>query len=305
MRSIARYVSPSRAEHRNGRGSPKSFWRQTINRVAFGLRHRMEFELEPTAASHDPAEELDSPGDSSFRISSHPVIEHKSSEPDLLSVDLPRSYGTQTLCLMARDPRTLFAYWDIDWPAAFRDAPPKNRKVHLRVLDSEGAELTATEVEPMAGNSYITVPEADSAYRGEIGYFNPPAVWNRLASSEVVTTPADSVAETEEADFATVPFHLSFQHMIDLLRISKQENESLTSMLADLRQRAASAEEKETLTHEERELAQVMNDAAASAPSQSRPPGPNEFWTQERIEKILGVGGTSPAGEFGGSSRGF
>ena len=265
----------------------------------------MEFELQPATADNDEPGDTDLAEGSTFRISSRPVITRSGSEEESIpdSSDLPRSYGTETLCLMARDPGTVFAYWDIDWPGAFREQPPMHRKVHLRLLTPDGAEITSVEVEPMAGNCYVTVPDADSAYRGEIGYFSPPTVWNRLASSEVVTTPADTLAETEEVDFATVPFHLSFQHMIDRLRISKQENTSLTSMLVDLRERAASPEKKDDLTVAERELARAMEEGASNAPAQSSVRGASDFWTQQRIERIFGVGGTSPSSGFGGSSH--
>lgn len=262
----------------------------------------MDHELETPAIERDASEKFEAADKPTYRISAQPVIDRKNDEQDSPASDLPRSYGTETLTLMARDPRTLFAYWDIDWPAAFREETPRHQKVYLRILDASGTEIISVEVEPMAGNSYVTVPEADSAYQGEIGYFNPLTVWNPLAASTIVTTPADTVAGSEAADFATVPFHLSFQHMIDLLRISKQENESLTSMLADLRERASSEKQRE-LSAGEREIAQAMDAAAANSPMQTRTPASSDFWTQQRIERVLGIGGSSPANGFGGSSR--
>ena len=263
----------------------------------------MDYKLRTPSIAGDLAEEVEPTEPSSYRISSRPIIEQKPSIEEPKSNDLPRSYGTETLTLMARDPRTLFAYWDIDWPAAFREEPPKHRQTYLRILDNKGVELVTVEVEPMAGNSYVTVPDADTAYQGEIGYFYPAKSWHSLASSEIVTTPADTIVTAEEPDFATVPFHLSFQHMVDLLRVSKQENESLTSKLSDLRQRAVDAEEQNNLSQNERDLAQVLEAAASNAPIHSRIPGRSDFWTQQRIERILGIGGSSPTNGFGGSSR--
>jgi len=266
----------------------------------------MEFELQPSVGDDEnqASQQVDLAEDSTYSISSRPVISRSGSDQGLGSAnELPRSYGTQTLCLMARDPHTLFAYWDIDWARAFRDEPPTHRIVHLKVLDPDGLELTSVEVEPMAGNCYVTVPDADSAYHGEIGYFDPANAWNQLATSGVVTTPADAVAGSGEVDFATVPFHLSFQYMIDQLRISKEENESLTSMLADLRERAASSEKNAELTAGEREIARAMEEAAPTVPAQPHVPGASDFWTQRRIERILGLGGSSPSGGFDGSSR--
>jgi hypothetical protein len=113
----------------------------------------------------------------------------------------------------------------------------------------------------------------------------------------LVTTPPDTVSSASEVDFATVPFHLTFQHMIDLLRVSKRENESLTAMLADLRTRASDPQNR--LSDQERDLAQILQDADSGPRSADQSRG----WTQQRLERILGFGGSSPAGAFGGSSR--
>lgn len=265
----------------------------------------MESELNPNRAANAEPTDDGAPGDgSSYRISSRPLIHNGAGRGAALAADLPRSYGIQTLCLMARDPHSLFAYWDIDWSAAFHENPPLARKVHLRIRDESGAEQTSVEVEPMAGACYVTVSDSDRVYSGEIGYFNPSNVWNCLATSEVVTTPPDSLVESDEIDFVTVPFHLSFQHMIDALRISKQENESLTAMLRDLRERAAAADTNGTLTAEQRELARVLESAHSAAPkADSRSSDPASVWTQRRLERTPAFGPSSPEGGFGGSSR--
>ncbi len=237
---------------------------------------------------------------SGFRVSPQPVISYGKTEGITAeALGLPRTYGTQTLTLMARDPRNIFAYWDIDWPAAFREQEPQDRKVHLRLLNADGGEELAVEIEPMAGSCYISVPEANVTYSGDIGFFQPREVWHSLATSELITTPPETVAGEGEADFATVPFHLAFQHMIDLLRISKQENQSLTAMLTDLRQRVNTPESGFSLNEEQRALADILRSAEVT-PRQPQPP---MAWTQQRLERVLGFGNTSPSGGFGGSSR--
>src|ERR1700682_5465427 len=42
--------------------------------------------------------------------------------------ELPRSYGRSVLFGIARDPHTLFAYWEIDWRGGFGDKPPDRGK---------------------------------------------------------------------------------------------------------------------------------------------------------------------------------
>ena len=259
----------------------------------------MEFKATMPAATDEDLVEPTVDVDSSFRISARPVVsraEMETSEGE--ASHLPRSYGSETLTLLARDPHTVFAFWDIDWNAAFRDLRPKEHKVHLRLLDSEGKEQASVEVEPMAGSCYVTVANADAAYSGEIGYDHPATGWHCLASSALVTTPPDAYAADEEVDFATVPFHLSFQRIVDLLEVTQQENATLTAMLADLSERMNYAE----LTAEQRELARALEAArsGAKASAAARRSSPR---VQRKLERILGFGGTSPSSGFGGSSR--
>ena len=253
---------------------------------------------QPNESSFNP-NELE-PG--TFRISPEPVIE-QGGEPAAASAGahLPSTYGTQTLCLLARDPHSIFAYWDIDWHKAFANGAPQKRKVHLRLLDENGTEQALIEVEPMAGGCELSVPDADVAYAGEIGYFHPPEAWNSLASSELVRTPPETLADDAEVDFATVPFHLAFQHMVDLLRVSKQEKESLMTLLGELRQQAKAPEADSRLTPQQRELAQVLESAATPAPAVG--PAAGVTWSRQRLERVLGFGATSPSEGFGGSSR--
>ncbi len=140
----------------------------------------MEFkDTMSAAADEDLIEPPLVDADSSFRISARPVVSRTDAEsPDAGASHLPRSYGTETLSLLARDPHTVFAFWDIDWNAAFRGLASKERKVHLRLLDSDGTEQTAVEVEPMAGSCYVTVADADAAYSGEIGYYHPATTFS-------------------------------------------------------------------------------------------------------------------------------
>ncbi len=258
----------------------------------------MDFELRATPADERDDSQRTSPN-SEFELSAAPLI---ASEPTTELAELPAASGAPVLCLMARDPHTLFAYWDIDWAAAFDDAPPADRKVHLRVLNADGSEQQL-DVEPMAGSCYVTVDAADAAYRAEMGFYGAGSTWQSIAASDLISTPSDHVA-TAESDFATVPFHLSFQHMIDMLRSSRPEDAPLITKLADVRERAR-RDGAEMLAPKERELADAVRQAEASQPPPSAAePNARNIWSRGRLERILGFGATSPSDGFGGSSHG-
>src|SRR6266478_5986548 len=160
-----------------------------------------------------------------FRISNGPVIqtaeEAGTSTADFGDIaELPRSHGAPELFAIARDPRTIFTYWSIDWPRVFARRIPVDRQVHLRVYRGDGALEMRAAVEPMAGNSYLTVSQPRGVYRVEIGYYQPEDVWNSVAISDEVTMPADKVAKDADVDLATIPFHLNFQQLLRLFRLS-------------------------------------------------------------------------------------
>src|SRR2546426_839806 len=120
-----------------------------------------------------------------FRISNGPVAPLAKGDPsgevDLGGVlELPRVYGPPNLFAIARDPRTIFTYWNIDWPSIFAKAAPMDRQVHLRVYRNDGGQETSAAAEPMAGNYYLAVSQSRGPYRVEIGYYHPEDVWNSV-----------------------------------------------------------------------------------------------------------------------------
>ena len=210
--------------------------------------------------------------------------------------ELPRSYGRSFLFGIARDPHMLFAYWEIDWKGAFGNKPPADRKVHLRVISDDGSEETRVTVEPFAGNHCVAVSQARSTYRIELGYHEPAEVWNSVATSDAIATPPDDVSENDSIDVATVPFHLSFQRMVDAFRASKYDGDALVEIVGRLQELADNSAEAD-LTDTDRELLRAIDwslsetDAAATlAPEKVRR---SAFATRQRIESILGFGVSS------------
>jgi hypothetical protein len=237
-----------------------------------------------------------------FVLSPRPLVP-RSSPPsgDGLTADyenlgaLPRSYGGSFLFAIARDPHTLFVYWDIDWPAVFGDHPPSDRKVHLRVLWHDGIEETTAAVEPLAGSHLISVAHARSSYRIELGYNEPADVWNSVATSDAVITPPEDVGETGPIDVATVPFHLSFQRIVDAFRGSKYDGDAMVEILARLQEQADHPES--VLAEADREILRALDVSFSETDAAHRSrlrESADAFATRRRIESILGFGASSP-----------
>ena len=243
----------------------------------------------------------------SYRISNGPVVRLARSDPKLPGdlaevVELPRVYGDPLLFAVPRDPHTLFVYWHIDWSSIFGQSAPVDRQVHLRIQRGESTEETTVAVEPMAGNCYVTVSQPRAIYRVEIGYYQPKDVWNSVAISEAVTTPAESVSANVDVDLATIPFHLSFQHLIDLFRASNQD--ALSEIVSRFQKKAVSDEERALLRPEEWEVLRAMNLSLEElqAARDTFPKHGNGAALRRRAEALLGFGASSPSRAFEGSS---
>jgi hypothetical protein len=250
---------------------------------------------------------LDNPGaiedgGAEFVLSSQPVVPLEQLAPSRVGSrdyenlgELPGSYGGAFLFAIARDPHAIFAYWDIDWPEVFGDSPPVDRKVHLRILWHEGIEESTAAVEPLAGSHLISVTHARSSYRVEIGYYAPDDVWNSVAISAAVITPPDDVAQNGPVDVATIPFHLSFQRIVDAFRGSKYDGDALAEILGRLQHHADSSDA--SLPETERELLRALESGLSGTDASQRSRLRNAqdvFATRQRIESILGFGATSP-----------
>src|SRR5215472_8365510 len=183
-----------------------------------------------------------------FRLSNGPVVDpHTEPEKGGGEVDdalkLPCIHAAPMLFAIARDPRTVFAYWNVDWLAIFAKIEPVDRQVHLRVHRADGVEEKSVAAEPMGGNCYIAVSRPGGSYHVELGYFQPADVWHSVATSDEVILPSDDFADEQDFDLATIPLHLSFQHLIDLF--GPANGDDLAYIISRFQKRALSAEWRE------------------------------------------------------------
>src|SRR5439155_983012 len=93
-----------------------------------------------------------------FQISRKPIVRLAADDRLQNVVDsagLPRVYGPPIVFAIARDSRTIFVSWNIDWLSVFEKAMPVDREVHLRVYRAAGLEEKSAAVEPMVGIHYV------------------------------------------------------------------------------------------------------------------------------------------------------
>jgi len=218
-----------------------------------------ESNLDPTGASKSSGNAGDSKMGTSFQVSKDPVVygekealtegivegdSHKFEvaprpvESNLAPVyedlgDLPGSYNEDTLFLTARDPRWLFTYWDFNWgryaPAAMRGGISQ---FFLKITTTSGTQEALVEINPEARNWYVPVSQPGAEYFAEIGFFTKEGAWHKVVHSAPAATPSDGLDPDTAAAFATVPAHLTFERLLELVKEKMIEGESLITALA-------------------------------------------------------------------------
>src|SRR4029450_12884211 len=109
-----------------------------------------------------------------FHISREPVIplaENEESHALSNGLELLRFHGPPRLLAIARDPWTIFAYWNVDWPSIFKNTAPIDRQVHFRIHCADGLEEKEATIEPMAGMHYVTMSQRHRGFRVGIGFY--------------------------------------------------------------------------------------------------------------------------------------
>jgi hypothetical protein len=218
-------------------------------------------------------------------------------------LELPRFHGPARLLGIARDPWTIFAYWNVNWPSIFKNAAPIDRRVHLRVHCTDGLEEKEAAVEPMAGMHYVTMSQRHRACRIEIGYYQPADIWHSVVMSNEITIPPAETSEAEHVDLATIPFHLGFQQLVDLFGAANDG--VLATVISRFQIRAVSSGRREKLSSEERKILQRTGVALSELAEARRAFNQIDREKLKRgAEALLGLGATSLSRGFNWTSAG-
>ena len=148
---------------------------------------------------------------------------------------LPESYGTKKLFLVARDPHILFAYWDLNqvqYQEAARAAC--DGKVFLEVYVPGEGRVQQIHIWDCHKNWYLQVNRPETTFVAQLGYYRADGTFEVLARSAEVRTPRDTLSPNTNAQFVTIPFHVSFRELFDMIASQAQPGEELAETLARL-----------------------------------------------------------------------
>jgi len=146
-------------------------------------------------------------------------------EPEQLG-ELPSGYGD--MFVVARDPHWLFTYWDFDYSKL-----PGQRQLGLQVFRDDALETTI-DINEIARNWYLPVQAANASYRVVFGYKDGQGTWHSVGEAGPAHTPPEAVSTQWDTLFATVPIHLTFNLLVDVVETAKNRGEPLAEALARL-----------------------------------------------------------------------
>jgi hypothetical protein len=148
---------------------------------------------------------------------------------------LPDSYGSKKLFLVARDPHILFAYWDLS-PVQYQEAAraANDGKVFLEVYVPGEGRVQQIHIWDSHKNWYLQVNRPDTNFVAQLGYYRPDGGFEVIARSAEVHTPRDTLSPNTDARFVTIPFHVSFRELFEMIAAQTQPGEELAETLARL-----------------------------------------------------------------------
>jgi len=149
--------------------------------------------------------------------------------------ELPESYGTKILYLTARDPEWVFAYWDLTREQVISaEQHAHDGKVFLQLYREGGERVQQIQVGPWAKEWCLQVNQPKTRFYAEVGYYRHDGGFEVLTRSGICATPADSLSARTDAQFVTIPMHLSFKELFDLISGHLLPGEDLAEALARL-----------------------------------------------------------------------
>jgi len=83
-------------------------------------------------------------------------------------------------------------------------------------------------------NWYRQVNRPDTNFVAQLGYYRGDGSFEVLARSVEVRTPRDTLSPNTDARFVTIPFHVSFRELYDMIASQSQPGEELAETLARL-----------------------------------------------------------------------
>jgi hypothetical protein len=120
---------------------------------------------------------------------------------------LPVDYGTGRLRLIAREPRCLYAQWDLSdeqLQACEARAATGRLALNVRPKELHAGPHQAIELPSGTRACFVAVGRGGATWVAELGYWDTAGQWQSVATSEPATAPPEAVVTEPVPQFATL-----------------------------------------------------------------------------------------------------
>lgn len=159
--------------------------------------------------------------------------------PDDASEELPESYGTERLLLVARDPNWLYAHWDLTGEQLRKyNKAAKDGHLIVRVFKGQpsGKPVLEQHVHPESRNWFLHVGHGGTKYVAQLGYVDRSNAWQTVATSAATLTPPDALSDDTSVRFETIPIEVPFKKLLELVKGAVAEHLPLVEVIQQLRE---------------------------------------------------------------------
>jgi len=153
--------------------------------------------------------------------------------------ELPESYGTQRLLLVARDPNWLYAHWDLTGEQLRKyNQAAKDGHLIVRVFKGQpsGKPVLEQHVHPESRNWFLHVGHGGTKYVAQLGYVDRGHAWQTVATSAATFTPPDALSDDTSVRFETIPIEVPFKKLLELVKGAVAEHVPLVEVIQQLRE---------------------------------------------------------------------
>jgi hypothetical protein len=151
---------------------------------------------------------------------------------------LPEAYGTRQLFLTARDPRWLFAYWDLTHEQLKKyNGLSVDKHLVLRIYRDAltGEPISQIHVHPESRDWFVPVPAAETKYLADLGYFDSKRKWVSVSHSAATLTPPESLSDDMSVRFATIPPEVPFEQLLAMVKAAVRQHVPLVEAIQQMR----------------------------------------------------------------------
>ena len=126
-------------------------------------------------------------------------------------ITLPETYGTGRLLLTARDPKCLYAHWDVSRQERQEAERSTGSQLVVRVHQQSLSGPILAEEHLPSGQRHVFVPveSGPGGYVAQLGYYLPEGPWKALTSSERAVSLQEPGPGKGPVEFGTLSFPLT------------------------------------------------------------------------------------------------